>query len=310
MANSLILHHYEGSPYAEKVRLMFGLANAQWLSILSPAWPPRPNLDPLTGGYRRIPVAQLGADIFCDSALIAREVAAATQCPALNPDNVSSDAQALMQQAEKEAFFAAIGTVPPMRLVGTMLRKFGPVGTYKFVKDRSGLLKGGSARAPQREAAGPVLQALLDALEERLGAHDWLDGAAPSVADLCAYHPLWLHVNCNRRPLQAGPRVLGWFQRVADIGHGKREEVSQAQVFTAAKDATPRPLPASIDDVPVALGTKVQVAPSDYGVLPVTGTLAAVTEDRIIVARETPEFGLVHVHFPREGYSLVPADAA
>ena len=307
MADSLILHHYDGSPYAEKVRLMFGLANAHWLSILSPAWPPRPNLDPLTGGYRRIPVAQSGADIFCDTALIAYEVAAATQCEALNPDTVSGEARALMQQAEKEAFFAAIGAVPPMRLIGTMLRKFGPVGTYQFIKDRSGLLKGGSARAPQREAAGPVLQGMLDALEERLSAHDWLDGAAPTIADFCAYHPLWLHVNCNRRQLQAGPRVLDWFQRVEAIGHGKREEVGQAQVFAAAKNSLPRPLPASVDDGPVALGTTVKVGPADYGVQPVTGTLVAVTENRIIVARDTTEFGLLHVHFPCEGYSLVPA---
>lgn len=307
MTESIILHHYEGSPYAEKVRLMFGLANAHWLSMVSPAWPPRPSLDPLTGGYRRIPVAQIGADIICDTALIAREVAAATQCRGLDPDTVGSEASALMQQAEKEAFFAAIGAVPPRRLLGTMLLKFGPLGTYRFVKDRSGLLKGGSARAPQREAAGSVLQALLDALEGRLGGCSWLDGDAPSIADFCAYHPLWLHVNCNRRPLQAGPKVLDWFQRVAAVGHGTREEMSQEQVFAAAKGASPRSLPASVDDLPVALGTVVKVAPSDYGVQPVTGTLAAVTENRIIVARDTAEFGSLHVHFPREGYSITQA---
>ncbi|WP_372750358.1 glutathione S-transferase family protein [Litorivivens sp.] len=304
MTDPMILHHYDGSPYAEKVRLMFGLTNSHWYSMLSPAWPPRPSLDPLTGGYRRIPVAQSGADIFCDTALISREVAAATQCEALNPQSMSSEAAALMQQAEKEAFFAAIGAVPPLRLVGTMIRKFGPVGMYRFVKDRSGLLKGGSARAPQREAAGPVLQALLDALEQRLGAHTWINGESPSVADLAAYHPLWLHVNCNRRPLQAGPKVLDWFQRVGDIGHGSREEISQSVAFAAAKDSEPRALPASVENVPVAIGTRVEVAPSDYGVQPVKGILAAVTDERIIVARDTDEFGKLHVHFPREGYSV------
>ena len=49
----------------------------------------------------------------------------------------------------------------------------------------------------------------------------------------------------------------------------------------------------------------VEVAPSDYGVLPVTGTLAAVTEDRIILARDNTELGKLHVHFPRAGYLLV-----
>ena len=77
MNDLMILHHYEGSPYSEKIRLMFGMTNTRWLSLSSPMRPPRPNLDPLTGGYRRIPVAQIGADIFCDTSLIAGEVARA-----------------------------------------------------------------------------------------------------------------------------------------------------------------------------------------------------------------------------------------
>ena len=83
MTESIILHHYDNSPYAEKIRLMFGFTNMSWSSLLSPAWPPRPNLDPLTGGYRRIPVAQIGADIFCDTALIAQEVARLVAAPLL-----------------------------------------------------------------------------------------------------------------------------------------------------------------------------------------------------------------------------------
>lgn len=305
MNDSMILHHYDSSPYAEKIRLMFGLTNSRWQSLLSPVQPPRPSLDPLTGGYRRIPVAQIGADIFCDTALIAQEVAAVTRCPALDPASVDASAAALMEQAEKEVFFAAIGAVKPLRLVGTMLRLFGPVGAYRFVKDRSGLLKGGTVRPPQGAKAKAVLGSLLAALETRLAEQAWVGGDATSVADFAIYHPLWLYVSCNRRPLKAGPNVAAWYQRVSDIGHGQREEITQDIAFAAARDAEPRPLPASVADVPVAIGSKVQVAPSDYGVLPVTGILAAVTEDRIILARDNAGFGQLHVHFPRAGYSLV-----
>ena len=63
-STSLVLHHYEDSPYAEKIRLMFGHLNLTWYSLISPAMPPRPNLDPLVGGYRRIPVLKQGADLF------------------------------------------------------------------------------------------------------------------------------------------------------------------------------------------------------------------------------------------------------
>jgi glutathione S-transferase len=304
MSDPIILHHYDGSPYAEKIRLMFGLSNSTWHSLLSPAWPPRPSLDPLAGGYRRIPVAQLGADIFCDTALIAREVAAITDCLALDPGSVSDTAAALMKQAEEEAFFAAIGSVPPLRLVGTMIRRFGPVGTYRFVKDRSGLLKGGSAEAREREDMGAVFGAMLNALEARLAEFPWIDGDSPSVADFATYHPLWLHVSCARRPLQSGPKVAQWYQRVADIGHGRREEISQEVAFAAARQSEPRPIPESIANVPVKIGARVDVAPSDYGVKPVTGMLVAMTQDRIIVARDTAEFGKLHVHFPRVGYSV------
>lgn len=304
MNDSLILHHYDGSPYAEKIRLMFGLTDAHWYSALCPVRPPRPSLDPLTGGYRRIPVAQVGADIFCDTALIAKELATMLNCPALDPTNVDAEAAALMDQAQNKAFFAAIGAVPTPRLFGTMLRMFGPIGTVKFVKDRIDLLKGSSVRAPQGDKAKAVLNALLDDLEARLETQKWVGGDAASVADFATFHPLWLYVSCNRRPLEAGPEVEAWYQRVSEIGHGRREEITQEKAFSAARDAKPRPLPESVSDTSVAIGTNVEVAPSDYGKVPVAGMLAALTADRIVLARETEQFGLLHVHFPRTGYSL------
>ena len=307
MSETMILHHYDNSPYAEKVRLMFGLAGMRWQSLLSPPWPPRPNVDPLAGGYRRIPVAQIGADVFCDSALIAQEVARMADNPAIDPSNADESARELMQQAEGEAFFAAIASVPPVRLLGTMLKTFGPFGMVRFMKDRTALLKGGSTKPPGAANAGAILQSLFDALDARLQTAQWVAGAQPSVADLAAYHPLWLHVNCSRGPLKAGRAVQEWFERVEAIGHGTRDEIAQADAFGAARESEPRAVPDSEADAPVAVGGRVHVAPVDYGVVPVTGTLAAVTADRIIVARDTEAFGAVHVHFPRAGYSIAPA---
>lgn len=304
MTDSLILHHYDGSPYAEKIRLMFGLTDTRWCSLLSPVQPPRPNLDPLTGGYRRIPVAQMGADIFCDTDLIARELATMTACPALDPESVDAGAAALMDQAENKAFFAAIAAVPPMRLIGTMLQMFGPIGAYRFVKDRMNLLKGGTVRPPKGDKAKAIIDKLLADLETRLTEHLWVGGDAASVADFATFHPLWLYVSCNRRPLKAGPKVEAWYRRVGEIGHGRREEITRDKAFAAARDAEPRALPASVDDTPAPIGAAVDVAPSDYGIVPVSGTLAAVTADRIILARDTAEFGTLHVHFPRAGYSV------
>ena len=67
----LILHHYPTSPFAEKVRLVLGYKNLAWKSVVIPQIMPKPDLQALTGGYRKTPVLQIGADIYCDTALIA-----------------------------------------------------------------------------------------------------------------------------------------------------------------------------------------------------------------------------------------------
>src|SRR6202158_4813724 len=68
----IILHHYDTSPYSEKVRLGFGLKGLAWASVELPQIMPKPKLTALTGGYRKTPVLQIGADIYCDSQLIMR----------------------------------------------------------------------------------------------------------------------------------------------------------------------------------------------------------------------------------------------
>ncbi len=49
----MILHHYETSPYAEKVRLGLGLKGLAWASVEIPVIMPKPDLTALTGGYRQ-----------------------------------------------------------------------------------------------------------------------------------------------------------------------------------------------------------------------------------------------------------------
>ncbi|MBT4519635.1 MAG: glutathione S-transferase family protein [Halieaceae bacterium] len=304
MNNSMILHHYESSPYAEKIRLMFGLTDSTWYSLISPVWPPRSNIDPLSGGYRRIPVGQIGADIFCDSSLIANEISRLTGNKAISPSSITGHAKSLMLRAEGDVFFAAIGAIPPRRALTTMLLKFGPVGTYRFIKDRSKLLTGGSSRTPGTSKATSIFTSFLSDLEQHLSENTYINGDLPSVADFATYHPLWLHVSVKRGAIDAGPAVQQWFDKIGHIGHGQQQNITQADAFAAARDANPRSLPTSDGTEEIELGSTVQVAPLDYGVVPVQGELAAVTDERIILARATIDFGTVHVHFPREGYGM------
>ena len=78
--SELILHHYPTSLFAEKARLLLGFKGLSWRSVnISPVMP-KPDLTALTGGYRKTPVLQIGADIYCDTALIARRLEQEKPC--------------------------------------------------------------------------------------------------------------------------------------------------------------------------------------------------------------------------------------
>ena len=70
----LILHQYAASPFSEKVRCLLGYKQQDYHMVEIPVIMPKPDLMALTGGYRKTPVLQLGADIFCDTAAICRAI--------------------------------------------------------------------------------------------------------------------------------------------------------------------------------------------------------------------------------------------
>jgi glutathione S-transferase len=306
MSNEWILHHYEESPYAEKVRLMFGHTGLPWRSVVSPIMPPRPNLDPLTGGYRRIPVAQLGSDLLCDSALIAQEIAEATGHPELGPGSVSARHEALVEHAQGEVFFSVITSEPPLKLLSKWVRTFGIGQTYRFFKDRTGMMKNATIRPPSGKQAAAIVEAFFAEMDQALAEHAFLEGAAPAYADFAAIHPVKFKTDLSQRPLpERYAHLKRWCETMLAPGHGARKEMTPEKALAAAADSEPRPLP---DSEPHELRHQaVRIAPADYGREPVTGRLVAVTAERYVVERQTEAFGALHVHFPRPGYDLEPA---
>jgi glutathione S-transferase len=285
---------------------MFGIAAGEWHSLISPPQPPRPNVDPLTGGYRRIPVAQQGADLFCDTALIAREVAELLDAPMLSPGTATDAADALAAEAEGDVFFAAIGSVPPLKLVGTLIGQFGLLGTLRFIKDRSGMMQGASVKPLQGTAAVRAMQVFQDNLNEHLASHKFLNGDEVSYADLCVYHPLWLQQRVGGIAFRESLNYLSrWFNDVEAFGHGKRIERNGDEVFAMARENDPRPLP-SVASIHAHTGQQVAVSPADYGRDPVRGQLVWADDQRLILARDSSDFGTLHVHFPVKNYEVAP----
>src|SRR6185295_9137754 len=104
----LILHHYASSPFSEKVRLILGMKGIQWKSVTVPTMLPKPDVIALTGGYRRTPFLQVGADIYCDTALMCRVIDRLAPEPPLYPAAATGMQHVLAQCADTALFWAAV----------------------------------------------------------------------------------------------------------------------------------------------------------------------------------------------------------
>lgn len=303
----MIFHHYELSPFSEKIRLMFGYCDTQWQSVISPAMPPRPIVDPLAGGYRRIPIAQIGADIFCDTKIIAAELADLNNRPELSTTSCGDDVKAYSEHIDTTVFMASIQMGSPLKMLATVLRLFPPFQALKFIKDRAKVQKTSSVKRLGRERSQNVVDDHYSDMESRLINSDFLFGSTPCIADFSAFHVLWFkHLTSKQSELEGFDKINAWFTRMSDFGNGRRQQSSKNEAFELARNSKPRDIPSSMKQSS-GIGSKVEISPCDYAKDSVIGTLVGSDEFRWIIARETEEFGGLHVHFPRDGFSLVVA---
>jgi glutathione S-transferase len=298
MTAEIILHHYDTSPFSEKVRVMLGLKGLAWRSVIQPVIMPKPDLIPLTGGYRRIPVMQIGADVYCDTQVILAEL----EARAPNPPVVRGGDWAVNLWADRLFFQATVAVV------------FGEIGEHvprEFLDDREKLSGRPFDLQAMKAAAGPMKtqwRAQAAWIEQGLTGEDFLGGSTPSLSDIAAYMNVWwlgrAAPGVAETLLNGFSKTQAWRQRIAAIGHGPRSEMSGAEALNIAMTNTPGGAPPSDPAERLKPGDAVVVRADDYGRDPVQGSLVSVTPDRIVVARECGELNLVQVHFPRVGYLL------
>lgn len=190
--HELILHHYPTSPFAEKARLMLGFKQLSWRSVMIPPLMPKPDLTALTGGYRKTPVLQVGADIYCDTALIARRLEAEKATPALLPEGQEFNVSLLAQWADSVLFQHAVALVFQPESMALRFAKVPPEFAKAFAADRGALFSGGTATRLPLEQAKHNWPALMGALQRQLQREqgDFLFGE-PSLADFSVAHCLW-----------------------------------------------------------------------------------------------------------------------
>ncbi|MHA1538475.1 MAG: glutathione S-transferase family protein [Alphaproteobacteria bacterium] len=304
----IILHHYPESPISEKVRLILGLKKLAWRSVVTPMILPKPDLVALTGGYRKAPVMQVGADIYCDTQRIAGELERRYAQPTLFPNASDGLGTALAFWSDRPLFltaaslaFAAIGErLPPA-----------------FFEDRAKF----AGRPIDLERVRKAAPINLDQVRAHTGFVDrqladgraYLLGEAPGLADIGPYLSLWFLARSAREAMgnlnDSFPRIAGWMSRVKEIGHGESSPMEPGEALDIAKAAEPTAREAVDANDPRGLkpGDKLTVTPDDSGRDPVAGVLVASSPNEIAIRRREERVGEVAVHFPRAGFVVMPA---
>lgn len=306
--NELILHHYPASLFAEKARLMLGYKGLAWRSVTVPSVMPKPDLTALTGGYRRTPVLQIGADIYCDTALMARRLEQEKASPGFYPQGKEFAVAGLAAWADSVLFFHSVSLVFQPASLAVRFAKVPPEAAKAFVADRGKLFEGGSASRIPVEQALQQWPTLMSRLEQQLARNGDFLFDEPSIADFSVAHTLWF---LKQTPVTAPlvdeyPAVAAWLGRVLGFGHGAPSELSPAEAIEIAARSTPAALP---DEAPLAIdgfaiGDQVAISAADYGVDAVEGELLFAGREELILRREDPRAGTVHVHFPRLGFRI------
>ncbi len=303
--SSLILHHYEGSPFSEKMRLIFGAKNITWQSVIVPSLMPKPDVMALTGGYRRTPFLQVGGDIYCDTALMCKLVDQVAPQTPLYPAALSGLAEILAQWADSALFWTAVPyTIQPIS-IPHMFPGVDANFMKAFATDRAAMTP--NMTRPTIADAAVQVKTYLARLDNLL--HDgraFLLGGAPCIADFSTVQSLWF---MRRSPpigalVDAYPAVLAWYQRMVAFGHGSFTEITSAGAIAIAAAATGFAPTAVMADGGFAEGDTLNVTPTDYAHDAVSGRLVGLTADEVVVERVDARAGTVRVHFPRIGFQL------
>ncbi|HWA92413.1 MAG TPA: glutathione S-transferase family protein [Rhizomicrobium sp.] len=297
--SEIVFHHYPSSPFSEKVRVAFGIKQLAWRSVEIPNMMPKPDLMPLTGGYRKTPVMQIGADIYCDTQIILRALERRHPTPSIFPIK-NGLAYALGFWSDKPFFMSSVAIV---------FAEIGDMVPEAFKQDRA-KMSGGTFSTDALKAAAPFARdqwrAHADFVAETLeDGRAFMGGAAPGAADLHAYMNFWWvkaaipHIAASLT--KTTPKIDAWVARVAAIGHGRPSPMESKEALAIAKASKSDAQPGA------EAGTKVTVAADDYGRDPVAGEIVFADAHEIAIKRSAPEVGEVVVHFPRAGFTVTKA---
>ena len=290
----IILHHYDNSPFGQIIRLCLAHKHLAWKSVEAPVVVPKPDLSVLTGGYERIPVLQIGADIYCDTAIITAALEDHLPEPSLYPKPLGVAAKMIVLWSANSWFMPAVGTalgtnpdVVPDAFWEDRSRRFGMQREtfLPMVPHLQGQFRGGA-------------QLLKDALAD---GRAFIGGDDPGHADFALYVNMKFVEFAGVRAGDFGPEVAAWCDRIATIGDGNRDAWSADQAIDHARETDPAGGWAVSEESGFTAGQKVSVKTESPDPAAVEGVLVGLDDSRVVLSRTHDRIGEIHVHFPRLG---------
>ncbi|TKB49173.1 glutathione S-transferase family protein [Ferrimonas aestuarii] len=302
----IVLHHTQYSPFAEKARIMLGYTQLKWYAVNAPL-PPRPIQEELVGGYaRRIPLLQIGADIFVDSDLIAKEIAALSHQPELDRSQQSTRSQQLVTSQEPELFLPILNSMSKLQFLSGLhhMMPFGQM--VRFTRDRLGAFSDFEQPTMDRALAQLKLEQKNRELADALQGGPYLFGqSAPTIADFSAFHLRWYRASLDYPVItEQQPELMDWYQRMDAIDHGQRTDIEPKLAWTIASTYSPRPIPESMT-LSDRIGKTISLKPNDtvgYATPAIEGILVGENQQRYVIRRQTTHAGIVHIYFPKQAY--------
>ncbi|KAG0336625.1 hypothetical protein BG004_007962 [Podila humilis] len=334
------------SPYAEKIVTALMVKGLPWYSVKTTPVLPRKLLEPLTHGYRRIPIMQIGNDIYCDTAVIMDELDRRfPESPSGQAGNTGV-ADIFSSWVDKQVF----GNVKDQMPWGATPeeQKASPVhaafGNKALLADRAKLFGNRPLDIQAMRQAQPFLLdqllANLETLESVLAPHQqafkqtksteggWILGSdKPSASDVTVYSMIWWLLTTQRAAEYVTPatypNIFAWYNqmnlyikkhahptmnRVKFTGEEALEVARRASSLANMRHMDSN-VAASHPQEKRKVGEVVTVSPNDYGKVPVQGTIVEINQRRVSIRPEplaTHPDIKVVMHFPRIGYIIKP----
>lgn len=305
--DTIILHRSLGSPYSEKAMLMLRYVGLDWLSIETPKGIPRPIQEALVGNYsRRVPILQIGADLFCDTSMIMEKISTLSEDRSLSPTNGNAQTQELIELIESDGTLSMLGVLTPWNYIYSYFKILPFSEALEFIKDRKKLadkhpeLKNRKSREEWMVIAKSYLSQLNDCLSNSLylSSND-----KPTASDFSAYTMIWYHdILTNLKYVKEFKNLMAWYHRMLSLNNKHMEEISPELSIEVAKASKPAPIPESMTDSS-RIGQIIEVPINDsLGTVicqPISGLLVGENNHNYIIKREHESVGVVHIHIPK-----------